>query len=51
MALVREMTRFLDPKAMDNELDYLVPVLAKKSGENTWLGGEADDALGDFARP
>ena len=50
MALVREMTRFLDPKAMDNELDYLVPVLAKKSGENTWLGGEADDALGDFAR-
>lgn len=50
MALVREMTRFLDPKAMDNELDYLAPVLAKKSGENTWLGGEADEALGDFAR-
>jgi hypothetical protein len=48
MALVKEMSQFLDQKSLDNELDYLVPVLAKKSGENNWLGGEADGAIREF---
>jgi hypothetical protein len=48
VALTREMARFLDPRALENELEYLVPPLVKRAGENTWLGGEADDAIGDF---
>ena len=47
VALAREMLRFLDPRALENELEYLVSPLVKRAGENTWLGGEADDALGD----
>ena len=48
VALAREMVRFLDPRALENELEVLVPPLVKRAGENTWLGGEADDAVGDF---
>ena len=33
MQTVVEMTTFLDPRAMEAELDYLAPALAKKSGE------------------
>ena len=45
VALAREMVRFLDPRALENELEVLVPPLVKRAGENTWLGGEADDAV------
>jgi hypothetical protein len=51
MALVREMCQFMG-KPLDNELDYLVPVLAKKSGENSgnFLSMEADQVLGLFTQ-
>lgn len=48
--LVREFITSLDPKSLELELDYLIPPLVKRAGENTWLGGEADDAIGDFAK-
>ena len=50
MQTVVEMTTFLDPRAMEAELDYLAPALAKKSGETNWLGVAADDALAGFIR-
>lgn len=48
MSLVKEMGQFLDQKSLDSELDYLIPVLAKKSGENNWLGSDADQAIREF---
>jgi hypothetical protein len=48
-ALAREMALFLPAEALDAELEYLLPALAKKSGEPTWLGAEADAAMAALA--
>ena len=48
-ALAREMALFLPADALDAELEYLLPALAKKSGEPTWLGAEADAAMAALA--
>ena len=48
-ALAREMALFLPAEALDAELEYLLPALAKKSGEPTWLGSEADAAMAALA--
>jgi len=50
MKLVREVGQFIDSRALEPELDYLLPTLAKKSGENTWLGDTAEEIIEDFTR-
>ncbi len=50
MKLVREVGQFIDSRALEPELDYLLPTLAKKSGENTWLGDTAEEIVEDFTR-
>ena len=50
MKLVKEVGQFIDNRALEPELATLLPTLAKKSGENNWLGDTAEEIIEDFTR-
>ena len=50
MKLVKEVGQFIDNRALEPELATLLPPLAKKSGENNWLGDTAEEIIEDFTR-